>query len=145
MNGVSATELPRVAGDLSIWGLFMQADWVVKTVMVLLLMASVYVWAIAFEKFTSLRKARAEADAFELLAGAALAGAARQAAEGQRQLDVLGRRHRRDEVEVLEDHADAAPPVVGQFIFIERAERPAFEPDIAAARPVEAAEKVEQG
>ncbi|MFL1464265.1 protein TolQ [Roseococcus sp. DSY-14] len=50
---------------MSLWGLFLQADWVVKTVMVLLLLASVVVWAIAFEKFTALRKARAEADAFE--------------------------------------------------------------------------------
>ncbi len=65
MNPVTSAPLAAAAHDMSLWGLFMQADWVVKTVMVLLLLASVYVWAIAFEKFVALRKARAEADAFE--------------------------------------------------------------------------------
>jgi biopolymer transport protein TolQ len=65
VNGVSATELPRVAGDLTIWGLFLQADWVVKLVMVLLLLASVWVWAIIFEKVTALRRANRAADSFE--------------------------------------------------------------------------------
>ena len=65
MNPVTSAPLAAAAHDMSLWGLFMQADWVVKTVMVLLLLASVYVWAIAFEKFIALRKARAEADAFE--------------------------------------------------------------------------------
>jgi biopolymer transport protein TolQ len=50
---------------LSLLGLFLQADWVVKGVMLALLLASVYVWAIAFEKFAALRRARREADAFE--------------------------------------------------------------------------------
>jgi biopolymer transport protein TolQ len=65
VNGVSATELPRVAGDLTIWGLFLQADWVVKLVMILLLLASIWVWAIIFEKWSSLRRANREADGFE--------------------------------------------------------------------------------
>ncbi len=65
MNGVTATDLGRAAHDLSLWGLFMQADWVVKLVMVGLLLASVWVWAIVFEKITSIRRARRDADAFE--------------------------------------------------------------------------------
>ncbi|HEY2133691.1 MAG TPA: protein TolQ [Acetobacteraceae bacterium] len=52
-------------GDLSLWSLFMQADIVVKLVMVALILASVWVWAIVFEKSTSLRRANRSADAFE--------------------------------------------------------------------------------
>lgn len=52
-------------GDLSILSLFLQADIVVKIVMGLLLLASVWVWAIIFEKVVSLRRANRQADAFE--------------------------------------------------------------------------------
>ncbi len=52
-------------GDLSILSLFLQADIVVKIVMVLLLLASVWVWAIIFEKVISLRRVNRQADAFE--------------------------------------------------------------------------------
>jgi biopolymer transport protein TolQ len=62
---VTATDLPRVAGDLTIWGLFLQADWVVKGVMILLLLASIWVWAIVFEKVTALKRVNKAADAFE--------------------------------------------------------------------------------
>ena len=51
--------------DLSVVGMFLQADWVVKVVMLLLLFASVWVWAIVFEKVTSLRRANRTADTFE--------------------------------------------------------------------------------
>nr|WP_283949893.1 protein TolQ [Limobrevibacterium gyesilva] len=50
---------------MSLWGLFMQADIVVKLVMFMLIAASVWVWAIVFEKVTSLRRANRSADAFE--------------------------------------------------------------------------------
>jgi biopolymer transport protein TolQ len=53
------------AGDLSIMSLFLQADIVVKLVMIALLFASVWVWAIVFEKITSLRRVDRAADAFE--------------------------------------------------------------------------------
>ena len=66
MNPVEATNLPApVAGDLSIWGMFLQADWVVKLVMLALLIASVWVWAIIFEKVSSLRRVNRSADQFE--------------------------------------------------------------------------------
>ena len=52
-------------GDLSILTLFLQADIVVKLVIMLLIFASVWVWAIVFEKLTSLRRANRQADAFE--------------------------------------------------------------------------------
>ena len=55
-----------VAGsDLSVLALFMQADIVVKIVMLLLVLASVWVWAIVFEKVASLRRATRQANAFE--------------------------------------------------------------------------------
>ncbi len=52
-------------GDLSIWALFLQADIIVKTVMIMLLLASVWVWAIVFEKTITLRRANKQANAFE--------------------------------------------------------------------------------
>ncbi|MDB5378691.1 MAG: protein TolQ [Rubritepida sp.] len=64
MNSVTTAPL-AAAHDLSLLSLFIQADWIVKVVMVLLVLASIYVWAIAFEKFTSLARARKEADEFE--------------------------------------------------------------------------------
>ncbi len=66
MNGpVEATNLGAPGSDLSILGLFLQADIVVKVVMIALLLASVWVWAIIFEKVSSLRRAEKSADAFE--------------------------------------------------------------------------------
>ena len=66
MGGSVTTEsLGGAMHDLSLWGLFLQADWVVKLVMIGLLLASVWVWAIVFEKITSIRRANRQADAFE--------------------------------------------------------------------------------
>ena len=64
-RAVDAVNLGTANGDLSLWGLFVQADIVVKLVMLGLLAASVWVWAVVFEKWISLRKANREADAFE--------------------------------------------------------------------------------
>lgn len=54
-----------VEHDLSIWGLFWQADLVVKSVMLLLLAASFWSWAIIFDKAFRLRRLRGKADNFE--------------------------------------------------------------------------------
>ena len=62
---MTASPLAQAAHDLSLWGLFLQADWVVKGVMIALLLASVWVWAIIFEKITTLRRVRRQSDAFE--------------------------------------------------------------------------------
>ncbi|MFA9387604.1 MAG: protein TolQ [Methyloceanibacter sp.] len=51
--------------DLSIFELFMNADIVVKLVIVGLLAISVWSWAIVFEKFVLFAKTRKEADKFE--------------------------------------------------------------------------------
>ena len=64
-RAVEATNLGAAMGDLSIPGLFLQADIVVKLVIVGLLLASVWVWAIVLEKSLSLRRANRTADAFE--------------------------------------------------------------------------------
>jgi len=65
----SAVESAALAGsmahDLSVWGLFLQADMVVKIVMILLVLASVWCWAIIFEKLTRLRRLWAQAEEFE--------------------------------------------------------------------------------
>ena len=65
MPEVNAANLAAPGGDLSLLGLFLQADLVVKLVMILLLLASVWVWAIVFEKLVSLRRANAAANRFE--------------------------------------------------------------------------------
>ena len=62
---VDAANLAAPNGDLSLITLFLQADIVVKLVMVLLLMASIWVWAVVFEKITALRRINRAATAFE--------------------------------------------------------------------------------
>ncbi|HTZ69790.1 MAG TPA: protein TolQ [Acetobacteraceae bacterium] len=62
---VQTAPLGTPGGDLSLVSLFLEADIVVKLVMLLLLIASVCVWAIVFEKITALRRVNREADAFE--------------------------------------------------------------------------------
>jgi biopolymer transport protein ExbB/TolQ len=47
--------------DLSPWGLFLQADPVVKGVMLLLVLASIACWTVIVEKMTTLRRLRREA------------------------------------------------------------------------------------
>ena len=64
-RAVDAANLGAAAGDLSLWGLFLQADIVVKIVMLMLLVASVWVWAIVFEKITTLRRVNRAADGFD--------------------------------------------------------------------------------
>ncbi len=59
------TDLGGVVHDFSAFGLFLQADLVVKAVMILLLLASVYSWAIMYEKWRTIRRVRRQADKFE--------------------------------------------------------------------------------
>lgn len=53
------------AHDFSMWGLFMQADWVVQFVMISLLLASFYCWWIIATKYMVLKYVKAKADGFE--------------------------------------------------------------------------------
>ncbi|MFQ5984861.1 MAG: protein TolQ [Alphaproteobacteria bacterium] len=55
-----------VAGsDLSVWALFLQADPVVKAVMLILVLASFWCWTIIFEKSMRFRRLRGLAEEFE--------------------------------------------------------------------------------
>lgn len=65
-----AVEATNVAGsvahiDLSIWSLIAQADTTVKLVMLLLLLASLWSWAIIFDKFNSFARMRSKMTKFE--------------------------------------------------------------------------------
>ena len=51
--------------DMSVFGLFMMADPVVKAVMLLLIGASVWCWAIIFEKMTRIRRQKRGAEEFD--------------------------------------------------------------------------------
>ncbi|MBM3488792.1 MAG: protein TolQ [Alphaproteobacteria bacterium] len=54
-----------VAHSMSVWSLFLQADVIVKTVMILLILASFWCWAIIFEKLMRMRRLRRQAEQFE--------------------------------------------------------------------------------
>lgn len=54
-----------VSGDLSIMGLFMQADMIVKSVMLMLLIASVWSWTVIFSKRSTIKKLNRKAAIFE--------------------------------------------------------------------------------
>ncbi len=51
--------------DLTVWGLFMQADMIVKAVMLSLLAASVWSWIIIFDKLSMFRRINSQANKFE--------------------------------------------------------------------------------
>ena len=63
---VETTELAgSFSGDLSMFGLFMQADMIVKAVIIILLIASIRCWAIIIEKRSRLKKLNTRARKFE--------------------------------------------------------------------------------
>ncbi len=66
-NAVSTAVLGGSTGpvDLTVVGLFLHADWIVKGVLVLLLLASIWSWAIIIEKIFRLRKLDGQAGDFE--------------------------------------------------------------------------------
>jgi len=51
--------------DMSMLGLFLQADYIVKAVMLMLVVASFWCWAIIFDKIIRLRRLQAQATEFE--------------------------------------------------------------------------------
>ena len=61
LGGQAAT----AATSLSMWSLFLQADAIVKAVMILLLVASFWSWAIIFDKVLKMKRLIREADSFE--------------------------------------------------------------------------------
>ena len=57
--------LAAPGGDHSIWGLFWQAGWIVKLVMIGLLAASVWTWAIIVDKLLAYARMRSSLSRFE--------------------------------------------------------------------------------
>ena len=51
--------------DFSITSLFLRADFIVKSVIIILIVSSVYSWAIIFDKFMMFRKINRESEEFE--------------------------------------------------------------------------------
>lgn len=62
---MNSVQLATDAATLSPLALFLQADIIVKAVMILLLLASVWVWAIIIGQWLSLGKTSRDSDAFE--------------------------------------------------------------------------------
>jgi len=56
---------PIAHTDFSFWSLFLQADWVVKAVMILLLIASIWSWVVAIDKAVMFHLLKKRATAFE--------------------------------------------------------------------------------
>ncbi len=52
-------------GEFSFWSLFMAAGWVVKAVMIVLVIASIWSWAVAVDKFITFRLLKQRAEKFE--------------------------------------------------------------------------------
>ena len=66
-EAINTVGLAAASGDLdfSVWTLFLRADLIVKLVMLLLLSASVWCWAIIIEKSVRLRRLNRDATEFE--------------------------------------------------------------------------------
>jgi biopolymer transport protein TolQ len=64
-KGLTMNPADLAPSDLSIFTLFLQAHWIVKTVMIGLLACSVWVWAIAVDKFILYSRTAKAMDRFE--------------------------------------------------------------------------------
>ena len=62
---VAQSALPLTSSDLSLLTLFWQAHWIVKLVMLGLVVASIWVWAIVIDKTILYRRSRRSMDNFE--------------------------------------------------------------------------------
>ena len=64
---VATTQLAgsQMAHDLSVWSLFLQADLIVKSVMLILLAASIWSWAIIIDKWITFKSINSKANKFE--------------------------------------------------------------------------------
>lgn len=60
----AATDGAALPADLSVWGMFAQADWVVKLVMLGLVVASIVTWTVLVAKHLELARQRKDAEAF---------------------------------------------------------------------------------
>ena len=53
------------ANDFSLWSLFIRADIIVKSVIVLLIASSIYSWALIFDKYRMFKKINDSTEKFE--------------------------------------------------------------------------------
>ena len=60
-----ALEGSVAAMDMSMWSLFLRADVIVQLVVLVLVVASFWCWAIIFEKVRRIRRLKADAVSFE--------------------------------------------------------------------------------
>ncbi len=64
-NSIESIDLGGMSHDLSMWGLFLSADPIVKAVMLMLIAASLWSWAIIFQKRGMLSRLNRRASRFE--------------------------------------------------------------------------------
>lgn len=62
---IEAINLGSYAHDMSVWALFMQADMIVKIVMLILIFASLWTWSIIFSKKSTISRLNRRANRFE--------------------------------------------------------------------------------
>lgn len=65
MNEIETASLGEYSHDLSFWGLFLQADPIVKLVMLALIIASIWCWTIIISKRSKIAGLRKKANKFE--------------------------------------------------------------------------------
>jgi biopolymer transport protein TolQ len=67
MDPIQATQLAGSVAhhDFSVWGLFLQADLVVKSVLLVLIASSIWSWAIIIDKWITFKSVHARANKFE--------------------------------------------------------------------------------
>lgn len=65
MGQIGRAGIMEVATDYTMWALFARATLTVKLVMLMLMAASIWCWAIIVDKLIQYRKARAEAEVFD--------------------------------------------------------------------------------
>ena len=62
---VGAAASAIAAADVSCWTLFTRADFIVKSVIIILILSSIYTWAIIFEKYKVFKKISKSTEEFE--------------------------------------------------------------------------------
>lgn len=65
LSPVMAPVMATSTGDFSFWALFMMSDWVIKGVMLILVLASIWSWVVAIDKFIMVTLLKRRATDFE--------------------------------------------------------------------------------
>ena len=66
-NIIESVELVSTVVDFSLWSLFVRADWVVKSVIIILIFSSIWSWTIIFSKIMRVKKLQLQSAEFEEL------------------------------------------------------------------------------